>query len=55
MLKTRSYIRGIMVNHIDLFHSGMNVETRIAELCYLLCEEFNTMGRIAENNWLIDL
>ena len=40
---------------IALLHLRMNVETRVTKLGDLLCKKLNSLGRIAENNSLIDV
>lgn len=38
-----------------LIHTSMYVETGVAQLCDLLSQEFHTVGRVAEDDGLIDL
>jgi hypothetical protein len=40
---------------VVLKHLGVRVETRVAKLSDLLSEEFDTVGRVAEDDGLVDL
>ena len=38
-----------------LYHLGVDVETRVAELRNLLREQLHSLGRVAEDDRLVDL
>lgn len=40
---------------VGLKHLGVRVEARVAELGDLLCEELDSVGRVAEDDGLVDL
>lgn len=40
---------------MSLEHLGVRIETRVAELGDLLCKEFDSVGRVAEDDRLVDL
>jgi hypothetical protein len=40
---------------VVLKHLGVRVETRVAKLSDLLGEEFDAVGRVAEDDGLVDL
>jgi hypothetical protein len=40
---------------VGLHHLGVRVEARVAELGDLLCEELDSVGRVTEDDGLVDL
>lgn len=38
-----------------LVHFGVNEETRVAKLCYLLGKQLHSLHRVAEDDALVDL
>lgn len=40
---------------VCLGHAGVNVVTAVAQLCNLLGQQLDTLGRVAENDALVDL
>lgn len=40
---------------VSLLHAGVNIITRIAQLRNFLCQQLHTLGRVAEDDALINL